>query len=114
MMDNGVGRLREFLGAEEKRGSLCNLVDPSGPSDQRPQIRDNNAPLSGLVEGNLPPTQLLVQHKSCPPAKYQQRAPAMILASLTYLQGYQALCMNKSINPYGLHSGPNEAGQATN
>ena len=28
--------------AQEKRGFLWNLVDISGPSDQPPQIRDNN------------------------------------------------------------------------
>ena len=33
MTDDGVGLLRESLAAEEKQGSLWNLVDPSGPSD---------------------------------------------------------------------------------
>ena len=34
MMDDGVGRLLEFLRALEKRGFFKNLMDASGSSDQ--------------------------------------------------------------------------------
>ena len=33
-MDDGVGRLLEFLRADEKRGLLCNLTDAWGLSNQ--------------------------------------------------------------------------------
>ena len=35
-MDDGVGRLLEFLKAEEKRGHLCNHTDTGGLSNQSP------------------------------------------------------------------------------
>ena len=40
MMDDGESRLLlvEFLRAEEKRGDLCNLTDPSGPPNQSPRL----------------------------------------------------------------------------
>ena len=41
MMDDGVSRLPEFLGDDEKAGSLCNLMGASGPSDGHHQIFDN-------------------------------------------------------------------------
>ena len=36
MMDDGESPLQEFLGAEEKRGHVCSLTDPQGPSYQYP------------------------------------------------------------------------------
>jgi len=36
MIDDGVGRLLEFLRTQEERGYLCNLTDASGPSNQSP------------------------------------------------------------------------------
>ena len=36
MMEDGVGRLLEFLRAAEKRGDLCNLTDAWGLSNQLP------------------------------------------------------------------------------
>lgn len=105
MIDDGVGRLQEFLGAEEQRGSLWNLVDPSRPSDQPPQICDNKAPLLGLVEiSRLPNYYLYKYHiRSATQVSHSgkippERAPVVVLARLTYLQRCQALCMNQPIN----------------
>jgi len=42
MVGDGVGRLLEFLGAEEQGSFLWNLIDASGPSCQSPTIYANN------------------------------------------------------------------------
>jgi len=36
MFDDGVSRLRKFLGAEAKRGHLCNLNNALRPPNQSP------------------------------------------------------------------------------
>ena len=53
-MEVGVGGLWDFLGVEEKRGSLWNLTDLSGPSGQPHEICGNKASLlpTALVAGN--------------------------------------------------------------
>jgi len=38
MMDDGESRLQEFIGAEEKRGDLCDLTNAPGRPNQSPQI----------------------------------------------------------------------------
>lgn len=54
MMDDGESGLLEFLRAEEKRGHLCNLTDPSGPPNQSPPYLRQQHPTYAMasVAGN--------------------------------------------------------------
>ena len=121
-----VSQLQEFMGVEEKRGLLWSLMDPSGPSDQPPPFVTTKLRLwqqhwSKEISRLFNPYKYRILSsctRSATPAfcsgKYHPRAPAG-LARWAYLQGYQALCINQTINTYWyrLDSGPDESGRAT-
>lgn len=80
-MNDGVGRLQEFLGRGRTGGFWLNQVDTSGLSDQPPQICDNNTVLRFCLlhwEHKIHPLLKdypAVQCKSSAPMKYHQARP---------------------------------------